>query len=49
DGLFWSGSQRIAADVLRLRKHGIRIATSSVDIRENLTETTCRILVYFLT
>ncbi|SOQ87190.1 hypothetical protein NCTC86R_2000006 [Escherichia coli] len=38
-----------ASLVLRLRKHGIRIATSSVDIRENLTETTCRILVYFLT
>ena len=32
DGLFWFGSQRIAADILRLRKYGMRIATASVDV-----------------
>ncbi len=39
DGLFWFGSQRIAADILRLRKYGMRIATASVDVYDNITGT----------
>ncbi|EED1845364.1 DNA-binding protein [Escherichia coli] len=31
DGLFWSGSQRIAADVLRLRKAGMPVVATSVE------------------
>ncbi|MCV5480323.1 DNA-binding protein, partial [Escherichia coli] len=29
DGLFWFGSQRIAADVLRLRKAGMPVVTTT--------------------
>lgn len=47
DGLFWFGSQRIAADVLRLRKHGMRIATASVEVYDNITGTTRRVPVYY--
>ncbi len=46
DGMFWFGSQRIAADVLRLRKAGMRIATSSAEVYDNLTRTTRYIPVY---
>ncbi|ENA5974091.1 DNA-binding protein [Escherichia albertii] len=47
DGLFWFGSQRIAADILRLRKYGMRIATASVDGYDNITGTTRHIPVYY--
>jgi hypothetical protein len=46
DGLFWFGIQRIAADVQRLRKSGMAIATAEVDIFDNLTGTTRRVPVY---
>ncbi|MDA8480657.1 DNA-binding protein [Citrobacter sp. Awk 4] len=46
DGLFWFGLQRIAADVQRLRKTGMVIATSETDVFDNLTGTTRRIPVY---
>ncbi|RLM10045.1 DNA-binding protein [Gibbsiella quercinecans] len=46
DGLFWFGLQRIAADVQRLRKTGMRIATSETNVFDNLTGTTRRIPVY---
>nr|WP_193568671.1 DNA-binding protein [Citrobacter sp. NCU1] len=46
DGLFWFGLQRIAADVQRLRKAGMVIATSETDVFDNLTGTTRRIPVY---
>ncbi|MDO8234456.1 DNA-binding protein [Citrobacter werkmanii] len=39
DGLFWFGSQRIAADVLRLRKSGMRLATGQTMVSDNLTAT----------
>ena len=39
DGLFWFGSQRIAADVLRLRKSGMRVATGQILVSDNLTAT----------
>ncbi|WP_439413296.1 DNA-binding protein, partial [Enterobacter ludwigii] len=37
DGLFWFGCQRIAAEVLRLCKTGMRIATSDTEVFDNLT------------
>lgn len=46
DGLFWFGIQRIAADVQRLRKTGMKITTSEIDVYENLTGTNRRIPVY---
>lgn len=46
DGLFWFGLQRIAADVLRLRKKGMRIVTSEVEVSDNLTVTTRSVPVY---
>lgn len=46
DGLFWFGIQRIAADVQRLRKAGMRIATAESDVFDTLTKTTRRIPVY---
>lgn len=46
DGLFWFGLQRIAADVQRLRKAGMVIATSETDVFDNLTGTTRRVPVY---
>jgi hypothetical protein len=39
DGLFWFGIQRIAAEVSVLRKSGMKIATSEVEIFDNLTGT----------
>ncbi len=47
DGLFWFGSQRIAADILRLRKYVMRIATASVDVYDNITGTARHIPVYY--
>lgn len=46
DGLFWFGIQRIAADVQRLRKSGLAIATSEVEVFDNLTGSTRRVPVY---
>ena len=46
DGIFWFGIQRIAADVQRLRKTGIRIVTSEAEVFDTLTKTTRRIPVY---
>ena len=48
DGLFWSGSQRIAADILRLRKSGMPVVTTSVEGSDNLTGTTRKIPAYHL-
>jgi len=47
DALFWFGCQRIAAEVLRLRKTGMRIITSEVDVFDTLTGTTRRVPVYY--
>jgi hypothetical protein len=46
DALFWFGIQRVAADVLRLRKAGMRIATSETSVFDNITGTTRRMPVY---
>ncbi len=46
DALFWFGCQRMAADVLRLRKTGMVIATSETDVFDTLTGTTRRVPVY---
>lgn len=46
DALFWFGAQRIAADVQRLRKAGMKIATEEIDAYDNLTGTSRRIPVY---
>lgn len=46
DGLFWFGIQRIAADVLRLRKAGMVIATSETEVFDNITGTTRLVPVY---
>ncbi len=48
DALFWFGCQRIAVEVLRLRKTGMRIATSEVEVFDSLTGTTRRVPVYRL-
>ena len=48
DGLFWFGSQRIAADVLRLRKAGMPVVTTTVEVHDNLTGTTHKIPAYHL-
>lgn len=48
DGLFWFGSQRIAADVQRLRKSGMSVVTTSVEVNDNLTRTTRKIPAYHL-
>lgn len=48
DGLFWFGIQRIAAEVRRLRKAGMAIVTSEMDIFDSLTETTRKVPVYRL-
>lgn len=48
DGLFWFGSQRIAADVLRLRKSGMRVATGQTMVSDNLTATVRNIPFYRL-
>lgn len=46
DGLFWFGCQRLAADVLRLRKAGMRIATAEKMVSDSITGTTRSIPVY---
>ncbi|WP_149330747.1 MULTISPECIES: ECs1377 family protein [Citrobacter] len=46
DALFWFGCQRMAADVLRLRKAGMVIATSETDAFDTLTATIRRVPVY---
>ncbi len=48
DGLFWSGSQRIAADVLRLRKAGMPVVTTTVEVHDNLTGTTRKVPAYHI-
>lgn len=48
DALFWFGCQRIAAEVLRLRHLGMRIATSETEVFDTLTGTTRRVPVYRL-
>ena len=42
DGLFWFGSQRIAADVLELKAGMRRVVTTTVEVRDNLTGTALR-------
>lgn len=49
DGLFWFGIQRIAADVQRLRKSRMAVATSETEASDNLTGTIRRIPVCRLT
>ena len=48
DGLFWFGIQRIAADVQRLRRMGVRIVTSETEVFDTLTKTSRRVPVYSL-
>lgn len=48
DGLFWFGLQRIAADVQRLRKSGMAIATAETEVFDDLTGTTRLMPVYRL-
>ncbi|TKU00940.1 DNA-binding protein [Citrobacter sp. wls830] len=48
DGFFWFGSQRIAADVLRLRKSGMRVATGQTLVSDNLTATVRNVPFYRL-
>ena len=40
DGLYWFGMQRMAADVAKLRRSGMRIATFEVQAFDDLTGTT---------
>lgn len=46
DGLFWFGCQRLAADVRRLRKSGMRIATASTTVSDTVTGTMRSIPAY---
>ncbi|TXE26762.1 DNA-binding protein [Serratia marcescens] len=46
DALFWFGCQRIAADVLRLRRAGRGITTSETEVFDTLTGTARRVPVY---
>ncbi|WP_054181067.1 helix-turn-helix domain-containing protein [Trabulsiella odontotermitis] len=46
DALFWFGIQRVAADIQRLRKSGMRIATSEISVSDNITGTTRLVPVY---
>lgn len=46
DALFWFGIQRVAADIQRLRKAGMRIATSETSVSDNITGTTRLVPVY---
>lgn len=46
DGLFWLGSQRIAADISVLRRSGMKIVTSDVEVYDSLTETVRVISAY---
>ncbi|SMG37085.1 DNA-binding protein [Cedecea sp. NFIX57] len=46
DGLFWLGIQRIAADVARLRTHGMKISTTEVEVYDSFTGTLRTISAY---
>ncbi|KFC00980.1 hypothetical protein GTGU_03636 [Trabulsiella guamensis ATCC 49490] len=46
DALFWFGIQRVAAEIQRLRKSGMRIATSETSVSDNITGTTRLVPVY---
>ena len=46
DGLFWLGSQRIAADIAVLRQTGLKIVTTDVAVCDSLTGTTRVISAY---
>jgi hypothetical protein len=46
DGLFWCGMQRIAADVAKLRKKGMRITTSEIQAWDSFTATLRPVPVY---
>ncbi|EPU6503888.1 DNA-binding protein, partial [Escherichia albertii] len=48
DGLFWFGSQRIAADILRLGNAGMPVVTTTVEVHDNLTGTTRKVPAYHL-
>lgn len=48
DGMFWLGLQRIAADIAVLRKSGLAIATSEVEVFDTLTGTVRMISSYQL-
>ncbi|VTM76016.1 putative DNA-binding protein [Escherichia coli] len=48
DGLFWPGTQRIAADVQRLRQSGMVIVTREVEVSDTLTGTTRLVSAYTL-
>ncbi len=48
DGLFWFGSQRIATDILRLRKGGMSVVTANVEVSDNLTGTIRKVPAYHL-
>lgn len=48
DGMFWFGIQRMAADIQRLRKSGMRIATAETEVFDSLTGTLRRVPVYRL-
>lgn len=46
DGLFWLGSQRIAADIQRLRASGMNIMATDTDVFDSLTGTTRIVTAY---
>lgn len=48
DGLFWPGSQRIAADIQRLRASGMNIMATDTDVFDSLTGTTRTVTAYHL-
>lgn len=48
DGMFWFGIQRMAADIQRLRRSGMRIATAEVEAFDSLTGTVRLVPVYRL-
>ena len=48
DGMFWFGIQRMAADVLRLRKSGMGIMTAETEVSDSLTGTTRLVPLYRL-
>lgn len=48
DAMFWFGIQRLAIEVQRLRKTGLRIATFEIWVSDNYTGTTRRVPAYRL-
>ena len=46
--VFWFGSQRVAADIAQLRRSGMAIVTTEVEVSDNLFNTTRRVPVYRL-